>query len=200
MSYHFVKFGNTWYLKPESTQDIIDHFQKICGREIKDGVEDYFNNMVLVPGIDGKPYWFSKNHSSSVWRNAVEQLAGLKCQTYLQCGNTLENETLQDRLRFFLEGRFIYLRDGLPYYIGMEIPEYDEEVWSDELVYPYEYNYDDVRFLQWPNGIHWYAKIGGMDIVDKYGNQKWRDKSYAIEIAKRFCECGGDWSKDKSKY
>ena len=24
--YHFVKFNKTWYLKPESVQDIIDHF------------------------------------------------------------------------------------------------------------------------------------------------------------------------------
>ena len=23
--YHFVKFSNTWYLKPESVQDIMDH-------------------------------------------------------------------------------------------------------------------------------------------------------------------------------
>lgn len=78
-----------------------------------------------------------------------------------------------------------------------EHPEYDEEVWSEELTYPYEYNYDDVRILQWPGGHHWYAKIGSMDIVDKYGNQKWSDKSYAIEIAKRFCKCGGDWSKEQ---
>lgn len=197
MSYHFVKFQGTWYLKPETVQDIIDHFKKICGREIKEGVEDYFDNVALTKGIDGKQYLFSQNHSSSVWRNAVECLAKLKNQTYLQCGNALEDKTFQDRLRFFLDGRYIYLRDGLTYFIGLEIPDYDEEVWSDDLIYPYEYNYDDVRFLQWPGGYHWYAKIGSMDIVDKYGRQKWGDKSYAIEIAKRFCKCGGDWSKEQ---
>ena len=37
--YHFVKFNKTWYLKPESVQDIIDHFNKICGREFKEGFE-----------------------------------------------------------------------------------------------------------------------------------------------------------------
>ena len=199
MSYHFVKFGNTWYLKPESIQDIIDHFKKICGREIKEGVEDYFDNVVVLPKhpISGKPYLWSKNHSSSVWRNAVELEIHTKGNTFLQSAVALENRTLQDRLRFFLEGRFIYLRDGLPYFIGLEVPEYEEEVWSDDLIYPYEYNYDDVRFLQWPGGYHWYAKIGSMDIVDKYGRQKWSDKSYAMEIAKRFCKCGGDWSKEQ---
>lgn len=201
MSYHFVKFQNTWYLKPESVQDIIDHFKKICGREFKDGFEDYVNNVVVITSaIDGKPYLWSKNHSSSVWRNAVELEIHTKGNTFLQSAVALENKTLKDRLRFFLEGRFIYLRDGLPYYIGTEIPEYDEEVWSEELTYPYELNYDDVRFLQWPNGIHWYAKIGNIDIVDRHGNQKWRDKSWAIEIAKQFCECGGDWSKARTRF
>jgi len=199
MSYHFVKFQGTWYLKPETVQDIIDHFKKICGREFKDGIEDYFDNVVVLPNhpISGKPYLWSKNHSSSVWRNAVELEIHTKGNTFLQSAVALENRTLQDRLRFYLEGRFIYLRDGLPYYIGTEIPEYDDEVWSEELTYPYELNYDDVRFLQWPNGIHWYAKIGNIDIVDRHGNQKWRDKSWAIEIAKRFCKCGGDWSKEQ---
>lgn len=70
--YHFVKFNNTWYLKPESVQDIIDHFNKICGREFKEGFEDYMNNVVVKKDYNGEPYLYSRNHSSSVWRNAVE--------------------------------------------------------------------------------------------------------------------------------
>jgi hypothetical protein len=200
MSYHFVKFQNTWYLKPESVQDIIDHFKKICGREFKDGFEDFVDNTVIAKDRNGKPYRRSMNHSSSIWRIAVEYGMDLKGISWLESANTLEQRTFEDRIKLFNDGRALYLRDGMPYYCANEHPEYDEEVWSEELVYPYEYNYDDVRFMQWPGGYHWYAKIGSMDIVDKYGNQKWSDKSYAIEIAKRFCACGGDWSKDKEKY
>ena len=35
------------------------------------------------------------------------------------------------------------------------------------------------------------------NIVDRYGNQKWSDKSYAQKIAKAWCRCGGDWTKHK---
>ena len=33
--YHFVKFNKTWYLKPESEQDIIDHFKKYVDENLK---------------------------------------------------------------------------------------------------------------------------------------------------------------------
>lgn len=195
--YHFVKFNNTWYLKPESIQDIIDHFKKICGREFKEGFEDYINNVVVKKDpITGEPMLYSLNHSSSVWRNAVELCEmEMKGHTWLKGATELEKRTFEDRINMFNKGRAIYLSDGLPYYCSLEHPMYDEEKWSEELVYPYEYNYDDVRFIQWEGGCHWYAKIGSIDIVDKYGHQKWSDKSYAQKIAKEWCQCGGDWSK-----
>jgi hypothetical protein len=57
--------------------------------------------------------------------------------------------------------------------------------------------FEDVRFIQWPGGTHWYAKLGNIDIVSECGNQKWNDKYYAMEVAKKWCRCGGDWSKYK---
>ena len=194
--YHFVKFNGVWYLKPESVQDIIDHFKKICGREFKEGFEDYINNVVVKKDHNGEPYLYSRNHSSSVWRNAVELCEmKLKGLNWLDGATSLENRTFKDRIEMFNKGKAIYLRDGLPYYCCNVHPTYDEEKWLEELVYPYEYNYDEVRFIQWEGGRHWYAKCGSIDIVDKYGHQKWSDKSYAQKIAKEWCRCGGDWSK-----
>ena len=64
--YHFVKFNKTWYLKPECLQDVIDHFNKICGREFKEGFEDFRDNTrIRKSSVDGKPYLDSMNHSSS---------------------------------------------------------------------------------------------------------------------------------------
>ena len=195
--YHFVKFNKTWYLKPESVQDIIDHFNKICGREFKEGFEDFRDNVkVIKSSIDGQPTLYSMNHSSSCWRNAVELCEmKIKGKTWLEGATELERKTFEERINMFNKGRAIYLRDGLPYYCALEHPNYDEEKWSEILEYPYEFQYDNVRFIQWPDGRHWYAKCGSIDIVDRYGNQKWHDKSYAQKIAKEWCQCGGDWSK-----
>ena len=60
-----------------------------------------------------------------------------------------------------------------------------------------DFNYDDVRFIRWNDGKHWYAKIGDIDICDQYGNYKSTNKYYMMRVAKQWCECGGDWSKIK---
>ena len=192
--YHFVKINKIWYLKPECLQDVIDHFKKICGREFKEGFEDYNNNVIVRTDYNGEKYLYSKNHSSSHWRNAIDMEMRIKEESWIKSAVTLEERTYKDRIDRFNSGKPIYLSDGLAYYPPIEEPTYDEEVWKETLEYPYEYQYDDVRFIKWPGGCHWYAKCGNIDIVDKYGTQKWIDKSYAQEVAKKWCKCGGDWS------
>ena len=192
--YHFVKFNNTWYLKPEKLEDVIDHFKKFCGREFDEGFEDFCKNSEIRTSYDGSKYRDSKNHSSSVWRYAVEMTIDLKGMGWLESAVSLEERTYKDRIKKFLEGKPIFFTDGLPYYPPIEWPKYDEEVWKDELEFPYEYQYENCRFLQWPGGRHWYVKIGNIDIGDSYGNYKFSDKSYAQEVAKKWCKCSGDWS------
>lgn len=196
--YHFVKFNKTWYLKPECLQDVIEHFKKFCGREFKEGFEDFRDNTDIRKDYNGKPYLYSKNHSSSHWRCAIDMTIKITGQSWLEAACSLEDKTYKDRIDRFLKGKPIFFTDGLPYCPPIEWPTYDEEVWKEELEYPYEYQYEDVRFMQWPDGRHWYAKIGSIDITDKYGEQKWYDKSYAQEVAKKWCKCGGNWDKYKS--
>jgi hypothetical protein len=193
--YHFIKFNNTWYLKPEKLEDVTEHFKKFCGREFKEGFEDFRDNVSIKKDYNGEKYLYSKNHSSSLWRYAVEMTMQFGGESWLNAANSLEEQTYKNRIERFLEGKPIFLTDGLPYFPPKEWPEYDEEVWKDELEFPYKYNYEDCRFLQWSNGRHWYVKIGNIDIGDKYGNYKFSDKSYAQKVAKAWCKCGGDWSK-----
>lgn len=193
--YHFVKFNNTWYLKPETLEDVIEHFKKFCGCEFEQGFNDFKDNVSIKKDYNGKKYLYSKNHSSSVWRNVVELTMQFTGDSWLKTACSLEERTYKDRIKKFIEGKPIFFTDGLPYAPLKDWPEYDEEMWKEELEFPYEYNFEDVRFIQWPGGTHWYAKLGNIDIVSKYGEQKWNDKYYAMEVAKKWCKCGGDWSK-----
>ncbi len=193
--YHFVKFNNTWYLKPETLEDVIEHFKKFCGREFEQGFNDFKDNTMIREDYNGEKYLYSKNHSISLWRNIVELTMKSTGESWFKTACSLEERTYKDRIKRFLDGKPMFFTDGLPYYPPIEWPEYDEEMWKEELVFPYEYNFEDVRFIQWPDGRHWYAKLGNIDIVSKYGEQKWNDKYYAMEVAKKWCQCGGDWSK-----
>ena len=191
--YHFVKFNHTWYLKPETLEDVIEHFKKFCGREFEEGFKDFKDNMVILKNSNGEPYLYSKNHSSSVWRNAVEMTMRIKDQSWLEAACSIEDQTYKDRINIFNSGKPIFFTDGLAYAPLKDWPEYDDEVWKEKLEFPYEYQYENCRFLQWPGGRHWYVKIGSIDICDDWGHYKFSDKSYAQEVAKKWCQCGGDW-------
>jgi len=66
----------------------------------------------------------------------------------------------------------------------------ENEIWNENLIFLEEeqYHFDEVRYIQWQDGIHWYAKVGKLDICDKEGNYKWNTKEEAIEAAKYFCK------------
>lgn len=48
---------------------------------------------------------------------------------------------------------------------------------------------EDVRIIQWPNGEHFYAKIGNQDVVVD-GKQKWNTRKQAELAAQRFLAAG----------
>ena len=48
------------------------------------------------------------------------------------------------------------------------------------------YTINDIRYIQWKDGSHWYAKIGKYDVVDENGNQKWDKYNDAINAAEKF--------------
>ena len=55
-----------------------------------------------------------------------------------------------------------------------------------EIISEYEkYNEKDIKILRWAGGLHWYAKIGFMDVVID-GEAKWNSRWEAEEKAKEF--------------
>ena len=192
--YKFVKiapnFGErkgkgTWYFVPSSVDQVIEHFNKIFGQEIKAGVHD------KVAGY---------KHASTAWREAVDMLTmfnlnGLEHNHWVMNATLLENEVLNNRINDFKKGREVYLADGVVQFS----PNWDmyykiDECESEELIYPKEahFHLEEVRYLKWDvpgvtKGRHWYAKIGNMDVKDKDGNMKWDTKEEAEAAAEWFC-------------
>ena len=199
--YHFVKFtkDGLWYLKPECIEDVIEHFEKIFGREIKVGVEEYFakfhvyNNWM---GEKGKTFYYQE-HPVTDWNSAVTAINAIYAgSTWLSTGVDLENKAFQSRMKLFLEGKNIYFPNGLACYSPhfQDDGTYYDENWKDELEYPTkkQYTLDDVKFMQWNmfgnKGEHWYATIEKRDVYDKHGNLKWDTRKEAEKAAQWFLE------------
>lgn len=62
-----------------------------------------------------------------------------------------------------------------------------ETRYNDTLIFPVTKE-SDIRIIQWPNGKHYYAKIGNQDVVDAQGNRKWDSFSDAKYAAQRYLD------------
>ena len=185
--YKFVKVKNQfdnnycWYFKPDSIEQIIEHFKTFVGFEIKRGFHDRM----------------TKHHAITPWRIAIDVANAVhneylgKNESWIETAANLENQTLIDRIKFFQEGRDMYFAEGISYMIPHQNSDIakriTETVESDKLKYPNnKFTMRNVRYISWPGGRHIYAKIGNIDVYDKHGNQKWSTKDAAKNAAKWF--------------
>lgn len=192
--YHFVKLDNgTWYLRPHTEQDVLDHFNKVMRREFTDGFEDRKEGTCVIKGIqDPNKPGIIMNHPSSPWRIAVEVEERIKNQSWIEAACGLEEQTLHDRLQLLKAGRTLMLANGLTY---MSLSEKNplkviDEVWKDELVYPLDtdqHDYDKVEYYQNEKG-RWSARVDGIRVRSETGRTEWSVKAYAKEVARRFCK------------
>lgn len=189
--YHFVKVREVrhptsegaWYFKPETKEDIDEHWNKYVAGEINDGVAEYVEH--LKAHANGRYI----GHYTTMWGSMIEQIQ-LCTQSPYAIVSAMEQETklYNNRVRDIQQGREIYLSEGLTVFMLTEgFTEIVEHYYSDVLAFPHEkYTLDDVRFIMWEGGKHWYAKLGNIDIVDANGNQKWNTKAEAIQAAKEY--------------
>lgn len=187
--YKFIKVknpfgakGHQWFFEPENVSQIIEHFEKYFGREVKLGIKDKM----------------TEHHAVTPWRNVVDVTQGAYLlmgrqvgKSWLRTAIELEDQTLKDRVNYFTTGRKLYLAAGLSYTIPNDNEEFMSRivktVEQETLQFPEDkLSASEARYLKWDYGKHWYAKIRDLDVVDKDGNQKWSSKIAAQEAVKWF--------------
>lgn len=92
------------------------------------------------------------------------------------------NEVHDDRINSIEKYGAIYIQEVGSYFFPSKTHKIIQEKVSKELVFP---EGGEARFLQWPNGKHWYVKIGDVD-VRVNGNSKWDSKEKAEKALARF--------------
>lgn len=186
--YHFVKIREkrnpdskgTWYLEADSLSTIHEHFLKYVGAEIKEGVQQIVSRASDMIG-----------HYTNRFAMTVDVMMQLnEGKSCITVATELENEMLQTRIKNYVNGTEQYLTDSLSVLLFSPNLEIIDEQYKSEMIYPHETkpSLEDVKFMTWHGGKHWYAKIGKMDVVDRDNNQKWDTKKEAEEAAKWYIE------------
>lgn len=180
MNYKFVKIVNpnsneifkNWYFYCESIDSLIEHFKRYIKCEIDNGFKDALN--VAMHNM----------HYSNNWASTVNKIMSIKGGSFLEISTELENKMFQSRASLIKSDGACLLTDGLQ---AMPITSFNiiDECYKEELVWP-TYTENDIKIVSWPGGAHFYAKIGGMDVVNEKGEQKWNTWDEAFNEAKQF--------------
>lgn len=195
--YKFVRFkslidgeeSKKWWFAAKSGGDVIEHAEKFLVPTMQEGF-----NSVSKDAIDAI-FKFGDvslmNHPTNEIASAIERISAIKYKpspmAFFNTGNEMLQTAINQRLKRVEKGKTIYLENGVREF-GFSPMHYEiiEEYYSDELVYPDFLipTLDDVKYIQWTGGYHWYAKVNREDVVDELGNQKWNTKKEAEEAAK----------------
>ena len=205
--YEFVRFKyighpdegeKHWWFVARTYDDVVEHTKKFFQPTMQEGFDayaakyiefakkrytDFDSDYVYVPHPDNhtesalRTIWAAKNNTTTTNPKPLD---------LFNTANNIYLEAFQHRIYDVAKGP-IYLEDGVrqfgytennPYY------EIVEHVYSETLEYPSDKpTFDNVKFIQWPDGKHWYAKIGHEDIVDENENQKWNSRIDAEKAA-----------------
>lgn len=194
-TFHKIKLPNwdkpQWYLCANSIADVLDHFNTICKREIAAGCKEYVEKAAILP--DGTMWHPHPDTPFGVAANVLENTLGIP---WVQAAVTLENQTLQDRIKTFRDPNCInlYLANNMTWFAQHESMEIEviQKYVADDLEYPIEevFTYDDIRTMKWDipgmsiRGKHYYAKVDKFDVIGPDGSMKWDTENEAIEAGK----------------
>ena len=177
-----------WYLRIDTIDELFNYYNNTLPNKVENAFKEYLE----VDVFGRKHYGFS----GIAGRYAAAIALTAKCRetTFLDSMNSLNNKLISGQLEKLVEGNIVLINcnGGWTHdtqdrhrYTVLQIKQ------TDNLVYPHK-NIEDVRYIKWEGGSHWYAKIGNIDIVDSKGNQKWNTKAEAEKVAKEFVKYYGD--------
>ena len=203
MEYEFVRFKNLatdeeshkWWFAAKTARQVMEHAEKFFKPTMQEGynsaAHDAVEAIFKYGGIMNHP---TNEVASSI--EAITEIKGFKRSSPLalfDTANELLLTAIKGRLKDIDKGEAVYLEDGVRQFgYSSNNPHFEiiERYYSDKLEYPdfKKPTLDDVRFIQWDGGEHWYAKINKEDITDEIGRQKWNTKCEAEKAAKWYRE------------
>ena len=203
MKYEFVRFrdlatgeeSHKWWFAAKTAKQVMEHAEKFLKPTMQEGfnsaAHDAVEAIFKYGGIMNHP---TNNVASSI--ELVTEVKGYKRSSPLalfDTANELLSAAINGRLKDIDKGEAVYLEDGVRQFgYSSKNPHFEivETYYSDKLEYPdfKKPTLDDVRFIRWDGGVHWYAKVNKEDIVDEYGRQKWDTKGEAETAARWYIE------------
>lgn len=201
--YEFVRFkslvngeeSKKWWLVVDTPRMVIDHAAKFLKPAMQEGFD--LSASAAIQAVFKHGDVSLMPHPANMAAAAIQQISSINYQdspmAFFHTANMMLKDAIDSRLKRIEKGKTIYLEDGVREFgYNENDPHFEivERCYMDEMTFPdfKTPTFDDVKFIQWPGGSHWYAKVNREDIVDKDGNQKWNTRYEAEKAAEWYIE------------
>ena len=163
-----------WFFVANDVIDIIQHTDKFLNSQVEEAVLD------IIEEKKGTRHFITNLGWSA---NEIAKLKG--GSPIYDALPSLMQQILEGKIKLLDKGIKPLIRDNGTYMGLIDSYEITETKVMDKLSYP-AYSVEDIKIIRWPNGKHYYAKIGNIDVVDKYGKCKWNTSAMAQKKAEEF--------------
>ena len=179
--YTFVKLRSElhdidypWKLVCEDMETMNEHALAYLKPVIKTGMDDMIQHAT-------KGY-----HISSWWASAMLPLFHGAPQglNVLEASMTIEKDLYDTKSRMIEESGGVYLTDGPSYMSFSEHLTVVDTLVKENISFPH-YSEEDIIVKRWQGGVHYYAQVGGLDVVID-GKQNWNDAMMARRMALKY--------------
>jgi len=169
-----------------------EHWMEYTNVDFIDSLESYkkymieFNNKFTVSESEIKNLKTFIGHGHSM----ITGISGMTCGMIHEKekrGPMLFNlkllhaTVLSDQLKHILNGDKLVINKNGGYFAITNNQEYEVVKIDGD-----NYIEKDIKVKRWFGGKHYYAKVGNVDVIDDYGNVKWKTEKRARESAVKF--------------
>lgn len=139
-------------------------------KEIKNRIEDA-KNTHYTP------------HTSSI----LTAIAENPCYGYnnpLVNNKILESKVIMDQIKFLDENKYLIINSKGGYFTVSDKDNIEIIKITEKCLY----TEDDIKISKWENGVHYYAKVDDIEVIDNFGDIKWNTSNDAYSVAIWFME------------
>lgn len=164
--YTFLFNGKCWFLEIKDLDTLNAYHKMIWGIRMKDFQRDIYCQAI-------------GRHPSSDMGSVCQALGNVKGISAFRAFQELEETQHKQMSRQVIEGNTLYVNPAGGYSVVLE--DITNRLSSDDMQWPV-LREGDIRIKQWPDGTHYYAYIGPVQVKDG-GRCKWDSESDARTAA-----------------
>lgn len=184
-----INYG--FLIRITSILELIDYWMRVRTGFVSTGFYDYSRSREYAKLCGYSPKQMVKHkvgldHVHSSYGAAIALLAEIKGHPKGVIGliGDFEDRIFKDQAAMIEKHDAIYINHNCGYFWHDDSVKVEKVVTKEDYVFP-EFTDADIKIIQWRGGKHYYAKVGGIDVVWE-GEQKWNTRRAAREAAKNF--------------